>query len=175
MAAVEVSIRIPVKSFYRKIVEQDYGNPFKISTEQYGGKILLGMMRGSDANPTRYFGEDVIELIIPKHYFHNYNIGELTDDKVALFIEYIEKRFRDRLYSFIDGRLTLEEVINKNGKIVSIKINTAVRDFCDPYGLEMVEIPVENWIKQYYRRRMTAKNQHWSGIKGKNNGNVRKK
>ena len=174
MAAVEVKITIPVKPFYRKIVDQDYGNPFKITTEQYAGKILLGFMRNSSANPKHFFGNDVIELIIPKFYFNQYNIGELTDEKISLFIEYLDKRFRDRLYSFMDGRLTLDEKINESKKVVSVKMSDAMRDFCKPYGIEEDEIPYEAYIKQYFRRRMSAKNQHYKGLKKKNNVSVRK-
>lgn len=160
MPAIEVSIKIPVKSFTYKVFTKDFGNPYRLSSVVYPGQILLGLLKSSDTPFKKHLGTDVIELIIPKYYFNQYNLGIISDEKLSYFIEYINRQFRQKLYAFIDGRLTLADKLKLNEKKLQVRIDHTVQDFCKNYDLHEQEMTVDAWVKDYYRERLSGKNPH---------------
>lgn len=165
---MQFSIEIEVNSFIKKIFEKEFGNPYTLNPHNWEGRILLSLAKTHKSDLKKYAGNKTIRIIIPARHQKIWKLKHLSQGAINSFVQHLDNKFRKCLFSFIDSRLTLyQKFTEKEKEIISIKINEAIIDFCSPYGIIEKEIPLDNLLKDYYRKRKKGENLHFPAMKNK--------
>lgn len=153
--SMDISLHIPVNPVVKKIFEKDFGNPYRLSTKQSIGRTLLGILAISKSGYNKYPGKQTITIILSIYYFNQYGIKGINEENIAHLSKYIEDKFRERLFLFLDSRLSLKNKITRTSKEKPImKINDSILEFLKSYNLTEDEISLEALKKKYYRLRV---------------------
>lgn len=179
---VEVSFKLPVNNFQLKLLEFDLGpSPWRLSTKIYEGELLLGLMilktqkvaknsqtfrvtkRAKNAlkkvenfTTSGKKNESIYEVIIPQYYWENYSIKGFEPQSITSLILFVEDKWRNGLYNFVDSRRL---IYDKGIKMKDTQILQSMKDFCKKYSITEEEMMFESLIKDYFRKRV-AKNHN---------------
>lgn len=178
---VEVSFKLPVNNFQYKLLEFDLGpSPWRLSTKVYEGELLLGLMilktqkiaknsqtfrvtkRAQNAlknienfSTSGKKNETFYEVVIPQYYWEHYSIKGFEPQSISSLILFVENKWRNGLYNFVDSRRLLYE---KNVKMKDTQILQSMKDFCTKYSITEEEMMFESLIKDYFRKRVARNN-----------------
>jgi hypothetical protein len=174
---IEVSFKLAVNNFQQKLLVKDLGSsPWRLTTKKYEGELLLGLMllhsknfkktsqnfrvkkrAESVAKNTKNFissgkkNDCIYEVIIPAYYWENYAIKGFQPDAISSLISYVEDKWRNGLYNFVDSRRLLYD---QDIKIKQTQIVQSMKDFCKKFQLEDEDMTFDTLIKDYFRKRV---------------------
>ncbi len=151
------SIKIPVSDKQYKLLTAIIGPaPFNVNQRNYFGRIILANFRNNNIKQWRHkYNGLYYEVNVPHLWVQRYGVCFVSDKSVEDFLEHVEKEFRHRMFSYIDGVLDFKErynlaSVNKNKKVVA-KMKEAALEYLYKNGLNEEYMTFDNIKKSYQR------------------------
>lgn len=141
---------IPVKSHVKKYLSSHVNtDPFKITTNNEFGIILFLSLSWKAWIPNEEIKLEMNErmLIDIPAYYHDKDGPYISNRKISLFNDAIEKIMRNELFKILDSN-------NQQSKYI---INT-IFEFRDKYEISDLEMDYHNLRRAYLRERETQNN-----------------
>jgi hypothetical protein len=156
-------LRIPVAYHIKKVVEKEFGTPFRISQKKEDtNRVLLALLFLSKEYTRPYIStgsEYYIDIEVSYFLTNQFTIKNITQPNAAAFETHIDQTIRMRLFSYIDSRLVYHYKLKDNlpedaaAKIPAAKITAVMAEFFEPYGLSIYDVPEHTLRIAYLRYR----------------------
>ena len=157
------SIKIPVTEKQFQLLNAVIGPPpFNAKQKNYFGRIILSNFRDHTIKQWRHNYQGLYyEVNVPHLWVEKYGVCFVSDKSVDDFLEHVEKEFRYRMFSYIDGVLEFKErynlaTNNSNKKIVAKMKETAL-EYLYKNGLTEDFMTFDSMKKSYQRYLKHAK------------------
>lgn len=148
------SLKISVTAYQKQLLTVMLGpSPYKANYKNTFGKMIFHSYGKGAPKAKQHFNDELFyEIEIPSSWVERHGLSFPDKESIDDFIETLDKQFKNRLYTYIEGVLDFKGQYNKLNKVKLVaKMKDAACMFLEKNGFNEDLVKFET-IKKGYQR-----------------------